>query len=102
MRPFGRHHHPARRVFEHEVDRIAEDASPPSRPRRAHHDDLARAPFRLVDDRATCAARPHDPLRHPDAVELGDRSCCVQCRIGLRLLCLEWCLQRQVERNDDD
>jgi hypothetical protein len=38
-------------VLEDEVDGVAEDAAPPPTARRAHDDDLALAPLRLVDDR---------------------------------------------------
>src|SRR5215218_10721865 len=77
----GRHHHAAGRVLEHEVDGAAEDAPATAlqvTARRAHHDDLAVTPLRLVDDRATGATGAHQASDHVDPVRVADRACLVE------------------------
>src|SRR5437660_9295094 len=82
-------HHSGGRVLQHEVDRVAEDTTPPRPARGAHDDDLALAARCLVDDGTAGVTRADEPLGELHAVELCDRCRSVESLVGQALLRLE-------------
>src|SRR6476661_2043899 len=93
--PPGGDHHPGGGVFEHVVDRVAEDvAVAPAW--SAEDDDLGAATLRLLDDRAAGVAGADDTLDRAHPVRPCHGTSIVEQAVGLRQLLSQVGVERQL------